>query len=57
METRDTRNLSLRADVVHCKTGHFTPWKERESLRIVQNIKIARSKRAKLLCFIVKYAN
>ena len=36
-----------------CKTGHFTWWKERERAKM----KNARAKRAKLLFFIVKYAN
>ena len=41
----------------NCKTGHFMSWKERERLRIVKKIKNARAKHAKLLFFVVKYAN
>ena len=41
----------------NCKTGHFTLLKERERLQNVKKIKSAPGKRAKLLFFIVKYAN
>ena len=38
------------------ETGHFTSWKERERLKCLK-MKNARAKRAKLLFFILKYAN
>ena len=56
--TQNWKFVTERSRLAHnYKAGHFTSWKERERRQNVRKFKNSCAKGAKLLFFIVKYAN